>query len=407
MNIVEAYTKFNNQNIILVSGFSGSKKTMAAKFIANIFKFKYSNLADFNYATSTFDVEENRIKLNDNTIILDWDNVYKSVDWNKFNRYVLDNMKDGIVISGFGFPANLLKFKPNFHIHIKISKQALLKNREEYLKKHGELHTEQTENTETDDTDTDTDIEAEDADTEVEEDTTTEDVENIEEPETTNTEDTEQSNQTGGIEISKNGDIKVSKIGGQSERQSINMDRDKYILNNITYPHYLKLVSESKIDKFINSTEMNDTQIKDEIFSYLINMIKTWLNEYSSQTQTKQTKQTDNIKNEGPVKTHYEGDAYYYDNVYFPDKKRKLYDFNDEGINYPKSYIKKYGAPDKSSSSSSSAEEDMLEFKNGKNKSKSKKKVSLSSSSTSDSDAIFLYTAPGNSNADDLDDESD
>ena len=38
-----------------------------------------------------------------------------------------------MIISGFSFPQNKLSFKPDFHIHLKISKDDLIKNRNEYV----------------------------------------------------------------------------------------------------------------------------------------------------------------------------------------------------------------------------------------------------------------------------------
>src|SRR5277367_3527710 len=136
INIVQAYTKFNNGIVILLSGFSGKGKTKYAKFIADLFGFKLVDLSKFYFPLEVYDKEENYETTKDGRKILKWDNIYESVDWDKFNAYVEEHKKDGLVIYGFGFPSKLLKFTPNFHILIKVSKQKLLENRSEFIEKH-------------------------------------------------------------------------------------------------------------------------------------------------------------------------------------------------------------------------------------------------------------------------------
>lgn len=136
-NIVEVYTERNKQNIILISGLSGSGRTKIGIFISKLFNFKLSKLSEFYYSEEKFDKPENYFpKLYDGTTELDWDNIYKSVNWETFNDHVDTYKKNGIVIVGFGFPRHLIKFKPDFHIHIKINKQNLFKNRDDYIKSH-------------------------------------------------------------------------------------------------------------------------------------------------------------------------------------------------------------------------------------------------------------------------------
>lgn len=140
-NIVEVYTERNKQNIILISGLSGSGKSKIAIFISKIFNFKLSKLSEFYYSDETYNKPENYFpKLYDRTTDLDWDNIYKSVNWESFNDHVDTYKKNGIVIEGFGFPKHLIKFKPDFHIHIKINKENLFKNRHEYIKSHPEAY---------------------------------------------------------------------------------------------------------------------------------------------------------------------------------------------------------------------------------------------------------------------------
>jgi len=127
VNIVEQYIKNNLQLIILISGFSGSGKTLLAKNIEKDFKINFVNLNDF------FKSDYNEIvDLGHNIKVIDWDNP-DAIDWDKFNDKVKSLKDSGIVISGFGFPNERIKFKPNFHIYLKISKDKLIKNRHDYL----------------------------------------------------------------------------------------------------------------------------------------------------------------------------------------------------------------------------------------------------------------------------------
>lgn len=291
MNIVEAYTKFNKQNIILISGMSGSGKTTFAKFISKIFKYKFSTLSDFYYSDEIYNKDYNYIVFKDGKKILDWDNIYNSVNWDAFNSHVDIHKKNGIVISGFGFPEMKLKFKPEFHIHIKISKQQLMENRKSYMQKHLEK---------TDDKIRDPQIE-------------------------------------------------------------------KYIFNNITFPHYQKINNDSNINLYINASEKTEDEVQDNIFSYLIGAIKKWIENYNNKIIMNRP-YTKEMPYDGHSSLSHNGEAYAYD-TYFHNKKRKLYDFDERGIDYPEEYRKKYdNRPDDSSD-----EENQI-------------------SNTSDTDTEFLFT---------------
>ncbi len=127
VNVVEAYIKFNLQLIILISGFSGSGKTLLAKNIQRDFKIEFLNLNNF-YKNDYNEI----VDLGHDIKVVDWDNP-DAIDWDKFNDKVNSIKNKGIVISGFGFPNDKLKFKLDFHIHLRLSKEKLIKNRHEYL----------------------------------------------------------------------------------------------------------------------------------------------------------------------------------------------------------------------------------------------------------------------------------
>lgn len=126
MNIVEAYLKFKKQTIILFSGLSGSNKSKFASFVGELFGYKIIKLEDFYY--KDYDKSENYVQLTDEKI-LNWENIYESIDWKKFNEVVNSNKQTGIIISGFGFPSKLINFDVDFHIHVKINKKTLIETK--------------------------------------------------------------------------------------------------------------------------------------------------------------------------------------------------------------------------------------------------------------------------------------
>lgn len=128
MNIVEAYIKFNNKLIIVISGLSGSGKTHIASFIERDFKLKLINID--NYCVKDY---ENRVEIYEGIKINDWDHI-DAYDWDKINKDVNSEMEKGVVVCGPYFPTDKIDFLVDFHINIKISKQKLIDARHNYIK---------------------------------------------------------------------------------------------------------------------------------------------------------------------------------------------------------------------------------------------------------------------------------
>lgn len=130
MNIVEAYVKFNNGMIIIISGLSGSGKTKVASYIEKDLKIKKIDLDDYCK-------EENHItvKLPNDITVEDWDHI-DVYDWKKFNEDVEKYKNRGVVLCGAYFPSDKITSNVDFHIHIKISKQQIIEKRTEYIKKY-------------------------------------------------------------------------------------------------------------------------------------------------------------------------------------------------------------------------------------------------------------------------------
>jgi cytidylate kinase len=126
MNIIEKYLEQKKQLIILISGFSGSGKTVFAKSLAKDLKINFENLN--NYYLENYSA----YKFIDGQKIIDWDSP-NAIDWDKFNAKVNEIKNTGVVISGFAFPQKFLKFDVDFHIHLKITKDDLIKNRADFL----------------------------------------------------------------------------------------------------------------------------------------------------------------------------------------------------------------------------------------------------------------------------------
>lgn len=134
MNIVEAYIKFNDQLIIIVSGLSGSGKNKLAKNISKDFKLLLINI-DY-YCNKKYD---EKIKLPDGTEVINY-NSYEIYDWDKINNEMDKNKSKGIIVVGDVFPHNKInkENKIDYHIHIKLSKENLIKKRLEYIKENNE-----------------------------------------------------------------------------------------------------------------------------------------------------------------------------------------------------------------------------------------------------------------------------
>lgn len=129
MNIVEAYIKFNKKLIILISGLSGSGKSYVASSIERDFKIKKINIERYCIKNN-----ERKVTLPNEVVVTDWDHI-DSYDWDAINNDVVKNMNNGVVVCGPYFTTDKIKFEPDFHINIKISKQQLIKKRHDYIVK--------------------------------------------------------------------------------------------------------------------------------------------------------------------------------------------------------------------------------------------------------------------------------
>jgi hypothetical protein len=127
MNLLEEYILKNGEIIILISGLSGSKRSLLAKEIERDFKIlKLISLDDY--------CDENNVPIIElfNQKFKDWDDIIV-YDWEKFNKDVNNYKKNGIIIYGDSFPKDKLKFDTKLHIHLTITKEKLVENRREFI----------------------------------------------------------------------------------------------------------------------------------------------------------------------------------------------------------------------------------------------------------------------------------
>jgi hypothetical protein len=132
MNLSDEYIARKKGLIILISGLSGSNRTILAKEIERDFKLKLINLENYCRKENVKEFE-----INSDIKVMDWENI-DVYDWDKFNEDVNSQKKKGIIVYGDYFPTFKLNFEPNFHIHIKISKDKLIENRKEFIEKNPE-----------------------------------------------------------------------------------------------------------------------------------------------------------------------------------------------------------------------------------------------------------------------------
>ena len=128
MDLVEAFIKANKNLIIFISGMTCSGKTKLAKTLSKILK------VDHYQQKSYYNSEKAAKKTLPNGItVVNWDSD-DVINWDKMNKEI-KNHKGGVIVSGMTLVDDKLDIKPDFHIHISISKQKCLENRIDYIKK--------------------------------------------------------------------------------------------------------------------------------------------------------------------------------------------------------------------------------------------------------------------------------
>lgn len=136
MNIIEAYIKFNSQLIIVISGIHGCGKSSVAKRIAKDLNLKWLDQHDY------YDKTYNKtVTLSDDTTLVNL-STDDAIDWDSLNKSVNATKSKGLVVSGMSFPKDKIKFEPDYHLHISLSKQNCIQKRKEFLEKHKDKYPE-------------------------------------------------------------------------------------------------------------------------------------------------------------------------------------------------------------------------------------------------------------------------
>lgn len=132
INIVEAFIKFNNQLVILISGISGSGISHLAKNMS-----KDLNIPSVSYAKYCIKNYDKKVSLPNNTEVINWDSD-DVIDWPNFNKEIEDKKKTGVIAYSQAFPTKRLdkNLSVDFHINIKLSKQNLFTRRQKYIQEH-------------------------------------------------------------------------------------------------------------------------------------------------------------------------------------------------------------------------------------------------------------------------------
>jgi uridine kinase len=148
MNIIEAIIRFNRQLIIYISGLPGSGKTFQAKQLSKDLKINVIYINDYykeyqkrenyisdNTTDNTIDnTIDNRTDTNNNDILDTIDDIKlqndkyvknqystKLLDIEKLNQDIDKLKSNGLIISGFPLPKDIINATIDFHIHISIN----------------------------------------------------------------------------------------------------------------------------------------------------------------------------------------------------------------------------------------------------------------------------------------------
>ena len=70
---------------------------------------------------------------------------------------------------------------------------------------------------------------------------------------------------------------------------------DKVIMNKFIYPYYIEARDKSKIDKYLNITNLNDDQVYDTVFDLIIEFIKNYIK--NNETKFQKNNNNDECKN--------------------------------------------------------------------------------------------------------------
>lgn len=137
MNIVEAFISLTGKLLIFITGLPGCGKHNLAKNIKKDFKIKLIDQTDYRKKDYI-----HTIKLPDGSNIINW-YTDEAIDWERLNDDIDLFQKEGLLVVGLSLPNDKIKSKPNYHIHLNISKQTCLERRKIFYEKHKDKYEEE------------------------------------------------------------------------------------------------------------------------------------------------------------------------------------------------------------------------------------------------------------------------
>lgn len=129
MNIIDVYKKKLGHFIILISGLYGTGKSKVADILSKELNLKHLSLFEYYIHKNIKIIEIDAGKRAENIYDID------IIDWNKLNEDI-EKYKDGVILTGIGFPEGRIKIKPVIHVNLRTSKEEIMKRRNAFLERH-------------------------------------------------------------------------------------------------------------------------------------------------------------------------------------------------------------------------------------------------------------------------------
>jgi shikimate kinase len=125
INIIDAYLEYNKQLVIIVSGLSGSNKSKIGQNLAKELNLEFINTRDYIDKEKYEEIElPNKEKVK----------IYNNYKWDEIIEKINKEKSKGVIVCGEYFPKdNLNDLFITLHLHIKLSKQNIIKKRLEYI----------------------------------------------------------------------------------------------------------------------------------------------------------------------------------------------------------------------------------------------------------------------------------
>lgn len=122
MNIIDAYIAFTGQFIVALTGLSDCGRDDISKLLSKDTKLQIINQKQYYVPIEKLNPQYQKFKLSDGSVVSIWETNDNFVEWDKFNKVVNDNKKNGIIINAFSLPVDKIDFMPDIHVHFNINR---------------------------------------------------------------------------------------------------------------------------------------------------------------------------------------------------------------------------------------------------------------------------------------------